>query len=160
MVKSSQRLRDIFWAFSFTRDSFMDGDFKNRSVILFTASARQTRENLSYWIRIKSIMQDMLDAGAVIVVPSGNYAQISNRSQSIDTIPAAWATPDFPLIVVGAVNDLRHRAPFSQGPQKVTVYAPGKDVECAGSPNSLKKASGTSYAAAMVGALSRANARN
>ena len=91
-------------------------------------------------------MQQMLSAGAPIAVPAGNYAQTHNRSQTIDTVLANWANRDFPLIVVRAVNYFRWRAPFSQADDKVTVYAPGEDIECANG----RKASETSYSAAMV----------
>ena len=147
MLKSSQRLRDILWAFSRARDSVRSAGIGGRAVILFTAAATFTNERYIFWIRIKEIMQELFEAGAIIVVPAGNYAQTKKRYKEIDTIPARWSSPGFPLIVAGAVNDLRHRAPFSQGPEQVTVYAPGVNVICA---NDIK-ASGTSYAAAMVG---------
>jgi len=145
MLKSSQNLRDIFWAFSQARDSFRESRQEGRSVILFTAAARNTGESLSYWIRVKEIMRELFEADAVIVVPAGNYAQEEGRRQ-IDTIPARWSSLDFPLIVVGAVNSLRFPATFTQGPKNVTVYAPGVDVICANKP----EASGMSYAAALV----------
>ena len=121
------------------------GRMYDRSVILFTAAAPIESEKLAYWVRVKGIMQQLFDVDAIVVVPAGNYAQQKNRVQ-IDTLPARWTSPSFPLIVVGAVTDLRYPAKFTQGPHGVTVNAPGVNVLCAGS----EKASGTSAAAAMV----------
>ena len=150
MFKSSQTLRDIFWAYSLIRDKIEDSRERNDVFILFTGAAPYTRDNLLYWVRINEIMREIFEAGAVIVVPAGNYARSKDRSQQIDTIPARWSSPTFPLIVVGAVDSHRFRAPFSQAPDKVNVYAPGVDVVCANNP----KASGTSYASALVRSMS------
>ncbi|KAL6719490.1 hypothetical protein ACLMJK_003730 [Lecanora helva] len=161
MFKSSQRLGDILWAFSTIRDTFKSGSREGQkgSVILFTASARSSSETLPYWIRIKDIIQELFQAGAIVVVPAGNYVEGKAQSRQIDTIPALWSNETFPLVVVGAVNHLRWRAPFSQEPKGVTVYAPGENVRCAHHDPSWYDlhldagVSGTSYAAAMVAGL-------
>ena len=119
-------------------------------------------------MRIRHMMQELIALDAVIIVPAGNYAKDPNswrrkpvrQRPDIDTVPAIWAGPSLPLIVVGAVDSSRRPGRFSQGPTGVSVYAPGVKVECAKPvpTEGLKltsQATGTSYAAAMVSYQSR-----
>ena len=48
-------------------------------------------------------MQEMFAADVVIINASGNMGYLPSR-QDTDTIPTIWEGPDFPLIVVSAVN--------------------------------------------------------
>lgn len=157
VLKSSQDRRDTLWAFTRARDLVAKSyPARNTSVILFTAAAPLGKGNESYWIRVKELIQQLFDNDAVVVVPAGNYAfwnqtKRGKEKQQIDTIPAAWASPDFPLIVAGAVDSTRTAAKFTQGPNGVTAHAPGVDVSCAKKDSFLgRRASGTSYSAAMV----------
>ena len=143
VLKSSLDLRDIFWALSTARDVVKSIGLQNQAVVVFTAAASSRDETLPHWIRVKQIMKELFEADVAIVAAAGNFASGSKRKE-IDTLPASWSSPDFPLIVAGAVNSLRYRAKFTQG--RGTVYAPGVAVPCALNDG----ASGTSFSAAMV----------
>lgn len=90
----------------------------------------------------------IFDLGGTIVVPSGNQATTLGR-QDVDTLPALWESPAFPLIVVGAVDNMGTITPFSQGPTHVTTWAPGLQVQCA-RRYGFRTSSGTSFSTGMV----------
>ncbi|KAL6718502.1 hypothetical protein ACLMJK_004594 [Lecanora helva] len=78
----------------------------------------------------KVYMNKLLDIGATIVVPSGNYAD--KGRPNVDSIPAIWEdAQNFPIVVVGSVDNAGAVAPFSQGPNHVTIWAPGVGIRCA-----------------------------
>ena len=98
--------------------------------------------------RMKSRMSDIFNLGGTIVVPSGNHR--SPIRPDVDAFPALWESPDFPLIVVGAVDNTGTRTVFSQGPSHVTVYAPGSRVRCAKKHGYRIPYGGTSFSNGMV----------
>ena len=146
MLKSSPSVFETLWAFSKARDITKNPGMA--SVVVFTGATPDTDESLTLWIRVKEIIKEIFEAGSIVVVTAGNYAEAPGRS-NVDTIPASWASSEFPLIVVGAVDNLGNRASFSQtGSNLVTMHAPGVGVSC---PHSEQhEFSGTSFAAPMV----------
>lgn len=85
-----------------------------------------------------------------IVVPAGNYGNEQGRSK-VDTLPATWESNEFPLVVAGAVDNLFDKGSFSQGPERVTVHAPGVEVRCAKKgQGAAGQSTGTSVASGMV----------
>lgn len=58
---------------------------------------------------IKLVMQAIFNLGGTIVVPSGNHAKDEGR-EDVDGYPALWEGPNFPLIVISAVDNAGARA--------------------------------------------------
>lgn len=77
--------------------------------------------------------------GAVIVVASGNTENndVNVEPQIGDDLPQSWANDVLPNLIVVGSNDKQSRAALTsrRGP-KLTVYAPGKDVDVAGGKDS------------------------
>lgn len=85
-----------------------------------------------------------------IVVPAGNCGNEQGRGR-VDTLPAIWESKDFPLVVAGAVDNLFDKGSFSQGPDRVTVHAPGLEVRCAKKgQGAAGQSTGTSVASGIV----------
>ena len=155
MLKATLVVSDIVWAFSKALDDITAQNRQKKSVVLFAATS--TNGDFSTdaypWTAIKPIMQSLFDTDVAIVVPSGNSAVAPHR-YDVDTLPALWESPIFPLIVVGAVDNTGSLVRFSQGPGHVTVSAPGVDVSCAKKDNPSASGTGTSFSAAMVSSCS------
>ena len=154
ILKATLNVADLTWAFLKARDDIRWRNREKKSVILFTGGALEPfypgQDLQQPWTRLKQLMQDLIDADVVIVVSSGNQAQ---RNPRVDLIPAVWATRDYPLVVVGSVDNDGKSAWFSQGPNQVTAYAPGNTVQCALDTEYRSQFRyGTSYSAAMVSA--------
>ena len=110
------------------RDVIINGG-TNPPVILFAYSSKPVIVPAEH-APVKYVMGKLLALGATIVVPSGNYAD--KGRPNVDGIPAIWEdAQDFPIIVVGSVDNTGVIAPFSQGPNLVTIWAPGVAVQCA-----------------------------
>jgi hypothetical protein len=73
-------------------------------------------------------LKALFDLGVPVVCAAGNYGDKPNR-QNIDSRPAVYATPDFPLITVGAANYKGESLSMSQKGEHLTIYAPGDLVE-------------------------------
>lgn len=77
---------------------------------------------------------NLLANDVIVVVSAGNHATDKNnvptQRQNVDTIPAAHERPNYPLIVVGAVDYTGAKAAFSQGGPHVTILGPGVDITC------------------------------
>ena len=151
VLKITEDQFDVYWAFNEVW-SFAKQRSTDPIVVLFPwASGPNDRDEDFPWIRVKPTIQDIFAEGVSIVVASGNEARDPDR-QLVDSMPARWAAPSFPLIVAGAVDNLGSRAIFSQRGDLLTTWAPGLNVACAGS---LGIDSGTSFSAGMVSILER-----
>ena len=137
---------ETMWAFDAIHTDIRNSPRAPAAVILFPWTTYQADPNP--WTFIKTFFQQIFDLGGTILVPSGNNALTPGR-QDVDTLPAAWESPTFPLIVVGAVDNTGNIASFSQGPTHVTVWAPGVNVQCA-KRYGFRSASGTSHSTGMV----------
>lgn len=96
-------------------------------------------------------IKKLLDMDVPMVVCSGNFAQNPQRLD-VDTYPALFAEPKYPLIVVGSTDHGGARSSFSQGGPCVTLHAGGNKITCM-----LKRGDdpatdrwGTSFAAPIV----------
>ncbi|KAI9756054.1 MAG: deoxyhypusine hydroxylase [Chaenotheca gracillima] len=98
----------------------------------------------------RAIFAALVNNGVVITIAAGNEAD--KGSPEVNSFPAVFAD-EFPIIVVGATKRDGTTAEFSQGGDLVTIGAPGKFVECARGLYGSVIASGTSYAAPIVGGL-------
>ena len=140
---------DVQWAFDEVYDDILTRQETSKQPIVVIGAFGSTEElSVSPWPDIKRSMTEIFALGAAIVVSSGNHA---GRSPNVDEIPALWANgdPSFPLIVAGAVNNKGNTWPFSQGGNRLTVWAPGDQVQCADRAGS-RLASGTSFSTGMV----------
>lgn len=146
-VDSKLSLGEILWAFSAIRTDIRDSPTTQPAVIAYPWTSHDV--DPIPWLTIKTYFQEIFDLGGTIVVPSGSDAGKPGRQADLDTLPAGWESPIFPLIVVGAVDNLGSPAAFSQGPTQVTVWAPGVNVQCA-KRYGFRTGSGTSQSAGMV----------
>ncbi len=100
-------------------------------------------------------MKNLIDLGAVVVVPSGSYGE---RSFLVDTVPAVFASSSgvpgqlpLPLIVAGAVDNRGVEASWSQNTLTNMVRAPGVQVACAKRGWKFRPTeTGTTFSAGMV----------
>ena len=146
MLKASLSENDMNWAFSRARD--LSISLLSSVVVIVPKGRKLSPGRIPPDVnRIQEIIQEIFDSGGVVVTAAGNAGATAGRSQ-VDMVPADWNSPNFPIIVVGAVDNEGNVAPFSQGGPKVTIHAPGVGVSCPQSDE--RQYSGTSYAAPMV----------
>ena len=119
---------EILWAFSIINTDIRDRRTAHPVVVAYPWTSYNV--DPIPWSLIKTHFEQIFDQGGTIIVPSGNNATTPGR-QDVDTLPAMWESPAFPLVVVGAVNNIGIIPSFSQGPTHVTVWAPGVAVQCA-----------------------------
>lgn len=148
---------DILWAFATVHADIRNSRTAHPAVVVFPWTSYN--DNPVPWSKIKRFFEKIFDLGGTIIVPSGNDAMTPGRQQGVDTLPALWESPTFPLVVVGAVNNIGNIPVFSQGPIHVTVWAPGVDVRCA-RRYGVRDGSGTSHSSGMVGFCNRHDVPN
>ncbi|KAL8766221.1 MAG: hypothetical protein Q9209_006935 [Squamulea sp. 1 TL-2023] len=140
---------EILWAFSIINTDIRDSRTAQPAVVTFPWTVYNA--DPIPWSIIRTYFEQIFDQGGTIIVPSGNNATTPGR-QDVDTLPALWESPVFPLVVVGAVTNIGSIPVFSQGPTHVTVWAPGVDVQCA-KRYGLRGGSGTSHSSGMATGL-------
>ena len=100
-----------------------------------------------FWSKLHRTLKEIRAQNAVIVVPAGNSAARSPRS---DTMPSLMRTRwGLPLVVVGAVDARGIQLPTSQVLDQDTVWAPG-NVLCANPDSGFVGNSGTSFSVGIV----------
>lgn len=159
VVKSTLDLVNIAWAFQ--RIVNVAAEEKGSRIVVLLAATTKTpwRSRLFQDPRFSRLflrMENLIDLGAVVVVPSGNYGE---RTYFADTVPAVFASPPsvpgrrpLPLIVVGAVDNMGVQAPWSQNLQAAAmIWAPGVKVTCTKRGWKFRPtATGTTISAGMV----------
>lgn len=161
VVKSSLNLVDIAWAFQQIANDVAKRKSK-RVVVLLAATTKTPWRPEAFrdarFSRLYLRMQNLINLGAVVVVPAGNFGK---RSFFADTVPAVFASPSrvsgqnpLPLLVAGAVDNRGAEASWSQTTITGMVWAPGVGVTCTKSGWNLRStATGTSISAGMVGGI-------
>ena len=163
VLKAKPSNADNIWAFQQAKDDIIAKGRRGKAVVEFARGARIVYpgiEDATPWREIKPILQSMFPEDIVVVTSSGNSGELP-RHENVDSPPKIWSADNYPLIVVGAVDNQGKVAinpgkdkTFSQGGPKVTVWAPGKDVTCAAhNQNGNKLDTGTSPASAMTAGL-------
>ncbi|KAL6719415.1 hypothetical protein ACLMJK_003655 [Lecanora helva] len=122
-------------------------------VVMFSLYSTESYPDFALWYPLKRSMQKIFDIGGTIVTLSGNDAEEPGRGRPVDTLPALWADDSFPLIVAGSVDNSGRTASFSQGPNHVTTWAPGVEIQCAARRSTRRLDSGTSFSVGMVAGL-------
>ena len=159
VVKSTLDLADIVWAFQEILNDV--AKLQNRRVVVLLAATtiaawRPEAFQDARFSRLYLRMKNLIELGAVVVVPAGDYGQ---RSFFADTVPAVFASPSkipgqqaLPLLVAGAVDNKGAEAPWSQNTlTDGMVWAPGVKVSCTKKGWSLRPTeTGTSISAGMV----------
>lgn len=160
VLKAKPTPADNLWAFEHAHDDIIDKQRKGKAVILFARGARLTgMDNDDPWPALKPKFPKLFADDIVIVTSSGNNGRTGHTD--VDLVPKTWAADDYPLIVVGATDTqgkiaLRpgETVSFSQGGDKVAVWAPGKDITCARhDSDGTRLDTGTSPASAMTAGL-------
>ena len=162
MIKSTLSLVDITWAFQ--RIVNIAAKQKNgRIVVLLAATTKAPwRSQLFRDARFSRLflrMENLINLGAVIVVPAGNYGE---RNSFADTVPAVFASPSrvpgrrsLPLIVAGAVDNTGRETSWSQITQNGMIWAPGVKVACTKRGWKFRPTdTGTTFSAGMVRKIS------
>lgn len=147
VIKASTMAGDLVYAFSKALDDIIANDRQKKSVVVFAAVSNSNVLAWS-WSIVKASIKTLFDADATVVVPSGNFGDVP-RSKPVSHFPAVWESPSFPLIVAGAVNNEGVEWSFSQGPNHVTIWAPG-EVSCAKQRSTSAFGRGTSFSTGMA----------
>lgn len=154
LLKINDSAINVIWAFNNALEHIVNNSRQGRAVVAYPNTARSPSPAgfpRRPWSHAHGFMRDLIRNDVVVVVPSGNYAEQRGRA-SVDTLLATLESPEFPLIVAGAVDNHGGFAPFSQGPNHVTTWASGVRVRCAKKGNSQgsQVLSGTSFSTATV----------
>lgn len=72
------------------------------------------------------LIKQLLDMDNPVFATGGNYAEESQRT-NVDTLPALWAAPDYPLVLVGSTDHGGARSYFSPRGPEVTLRQPASD---------------------------------
>ena len=152
VVKTTLYNSDIAWVFNAIlediRTNARSQPFQP-SVVIFPINSFANPNPGGYpWVDARGYIEQVFQEDVPIVVDAGNRRSGTER-QAIDTLPAMWAEDSFPLIVAGSVNNEGVESPFSQGPEHVSIWAPGQPVTCA-KRNGVRPAVGTSYSTGIV----------
>ena len=87
-------------------------------------------EDETYINTLKTTLQSIMDLGVILVNSAGNDRKTQGWKSTL--YPKVLAGPDFPLILVGAVNIYGQLTDFSQ---LGVIYAVGQDSPCANKDN-------------------------
>ncbi|CAF9934669.1 MAG: hypothetical protein ALECFALPRED_006056 [Alectoria fallacina] len=161
IVKSSLNVVDIAWAFQQIVNTAAKQNTPRVIVLLAATTKTSWHSGLFEDLRFSRLylrMQNLINLGAVVVVPSGNYGE---RSLFVDTVPAVFASPSttlgrpaLPLIVAGTVDNKGAEASWSQTSPNPMIWAPGVRVACTKRGLKLRPTdTGTSFSAGMVAGL-------
>lgn len=126
---------------------------QKKSVVTYSASSLRPVDpnNLSeVHQRQREQIATLLRNDVPVVVSAGNDADKDdskgNKRVVVDTVPAIFEGPDYPLVVVGATDFTGKPADFSQGGDKVKILGPGVDIKCQDrAANRPETKSGTSF---------------
>ena len=164
MLKASSKAADEHWALARALDDVLEHNRQGKAVLLYprsSISAFRSNSTLPVeWKFAQRIIQELMQNDVVVVTCSGNGGSWWRGSPPWKA-PAVWSSSQYPLIVAGSVDLEGTYASFSQGsqvPERV-VWAPGEKIQCARGTQSRSHpfdvlASGTSFSAAMVSAIS------
>ncbi|KAF2002484.1 subtilisin-like protein [Amniculicola lignicola CBS 123094] len=87
--------------------------------------------------------------GVPVVVPAGNDGLVPGR-QHVDFAPSYWGSRDFPLIVVGELDETRQKSPKSQDGPQVTTWVMSGELQVTPRTGVLSRAAGTSMGCGIV----------
>jgi hypothetical protein len=100
---------------------------RKHSVAVMSVSGNEVPGNPNNAL-LRAAIKKVMDMDVPVVVSGGNYAD--KGRPNIDQIPALFAEPDYPLIVVGSANAAGDPSTFSQTGPQLTIYAVGEDITC------------------------------
>ena len=161
-MKSSLYVLDIVWAFQQIVNDIAKQRGRRVVVLLAATTITAWRSEAFQDARVNRLylrMENLIELGAVVVVPAGDYGR---RSVVADTVPAVFAAPSrissrrpLPLLVVGAVDNRGAEPSWSQNTLTGMVWAPGVKVSCTKKGwNFRSTETGTSISAGMVCGIS------
>ena len=146
MMKKTEYMSDTLWAWGEILRRVLQDPNHTMSVVVFPHVGISNPLTARSWSQIKNYMRKLFAADVVIVGVAGNDG--AQGSPVVNTQPSVWEDDTFPMIVAGAVDNNGVLQSFSQGGPHVNAWAPGFQVDCAGSPKAIS--SGTSFSAPMV----------
>ncbi|KAI1765264.1 peptidase S8/S53 domain-containing protein [Hypoxylon sp. FL1150] len=99
-------------------------------------------------IEMKQYIQDIMNFDVPVVQSAGNLADKGHPL--VDSYPAVFEGPDFPMIIVGSTAPNGEISSFSQRGDHVSIYSTGESVSCLDANGIESRGSGTSLAAPIV----------
>lgn len=131
------------------REDIISKGRQKKSIVLITklgqTPATQASLNAPSTNRMKQALHRLMQISVPVVISAGNEALDEHGNlirPNVDLIPPILAAPNFPLIVVGNADREGRIYPSSQRGDKVTLYACGASIRCAGCDRPV---SGTSF---------------
>lgn len=112
-IKASLRETDIVYAFAKALENIIENNRQEKAVVIFAAAAKDGSRSWA-WNIVRAAMKALFAADAVVVVPAGKQGDPRDpTSKIIAQAAAVWEGPDFPLMVVGAVDNRGDELPPS-----------------------------------------------
>ena len=106
---------------------------QKKSVCTYSVASRKkvnpNNPGLQY-SQLRDEIQTLLDNDVPVVVAAGNEAQKDGGRPDVDTAPAVFEGPDYPIIVIGNCNNAGGRTASSQAGNHLAIWAPGTNVPC------------------------------
>lgn len=156
-------LREIGFVFDFILQDITSKKRQKQSVVTISmASAGSVDPNRSNLVGARLRQYDdiarLLANDVIVVTAAGNDAKEKdvngNLRVNVDTAPAVFEGPDYPLIVVGATDFTGTPAGYSQLGDHVTILGPGSKILCQDKAlNAPITESGTSFCMSKVCSL-------
>jgi hypothetical protein len=140
---------DQSYALQLVLRDIIDNNRQNQAVVLSTIgdlgpSPRNAHETdySAAWYHF-GVFRELMKLGVPVITPSGNDRNGNSRAE-IDFWPSMWASPEYPLIVVGETDHEGIRPPVSQAGPQVTTWAPGSGAICVARDGSVDASAGSS----------------
>ncbi|KAJ5595502.1 subtilisin-like protein [Penicillium hispanicum] len=124
--------------------------YKNSIVVMslgFDNEAWTVNPTEDPWKSIESSIDELFDLGVPVVLASGNHNKYFDKTYEVVDYPQTLLSKDFPIINVGCATSDGELLDVSQEGSKVTIYADGHLVTCAGFSTPQ---TGSSYTAPQV----------
>lgn len=87
------------------RDDLRARERELESVVVIPLTAKEAHfpgQDLQQpWVRMKEVIQELIDSDVVVVVPAGNGGE---RHTQVNILPALWESSAFPIVVGGAMG--------------------------------------------------------
>lgn len=130
VVMARAMLAEILSAFSQIATDLREHPERRKfSVVTMSLSGPTVNSGHPLTKYLRSTIESVMSMDVPVVVTAGNNARQPGH-ELVDRMPAAFAAPDCPLIVVGSSNAAGQRSAFSQRGPQVTIHAVGEDITC------------------------------
>ncbi|RKU41844.1 hypothetical protein DL546_005567 [Coniochaeta pulveracea] len=98
---------------------------KQKHTVIFTTLSVGPDREISDLERLHNAIQQLMDMDVVIVISGGNL-----NGAAVEEYPQAWASDDFPLIVVGSVDATGAKVPNVPDVVRISTHAVSRNIVC------------------------------